>query len=204
MRRTPLALLLALAVTAGGCSTVYYAAMAQLGWARHDLLAERVQQARDSQDQARLQFADALPLFTAAGGPAVGANRLAALRASHDDCADSAALVRTRIAAVETAADAFFGEWNEELGEATGANRARDQQRYDMFRLHYDRLLAAMRDAEAAMPPVLAAMQAQVTALESGQAATPPGASAGDPLVRKLQLAVALADQYIAELESID
>lgn len=206
MRRAPLALLLVLAVAAGGCSTVYYAAMAQLGWARHDLLAERIQLARDSQDQARLQFADALTLFAAPAGAPTGAAQLAALRASHADCAESAALVRTRIAAVEAAADAFFGEWREDIGAATESARAREQQRYDTFRLHYDRLLAAMRDAEAAMPAVLDAMQAQLAAREPGSTAAVPPLPAGDAdrLLRTLQLAVVLADRYVAELEAID
>lgn len=207
MHRPPFALLLALALAtaAVGCSTVYYAIVDRLGWAQHDLLAQRIQLARDSQDQARVQFADALPLFGATGPEPPSAAALAAQRASYDDCSDSAALVRARVAAVADAAEPFFAEWREEIAAAPATSRAREQQRYDTFRQRYERVLAAMRDAQAAIPPVLDAMRAEVAARAAGAAAVPPlPAGDADLLLRTLQLAVALADQFIAELETID
>jgi hypothetical protein len=204
MRRVPPSLLLVLAVLLGGCSTAYYALIAQLGWARHDLLAHRVQLARDSQEEARVRFADALPLFTAA--PTADAARLTALQTSYQACADSAALVHARLAAVDDAADALFAEWGEELANASGAQRVRLEQRSTTLRQHYDRLRAAMGDAEGAMAPVLGAMQARLAALERGGPvpAQPALVGDGDRLLRILTLAVALADQYVAELEALD
>jgi hypothetical protein len=211
MRRLPLALSLAVLLASSGCSTAYYAAMYQLGWAKADLLANRVQQARDAMEQLRTQLLDALPQFAAArtqaGGD--GAARRAALSASHADAVASAALIAKRRAAVEKAANALFGEWQREIAEATDqALRNRRQQRYDSFRPPYDRLLDAMRSAEASLPPVLDAMKAELAALSAAGAASapPPGidSAASDRALRTLQLAVALADQYVAELETID
>jgi DUF2959 family protein len=210
MHRLPLALTLAVLVATGGCSTVYYAAMSQLGWAKADLLANRVQLARDAMDQARIQFADALPQFAAARTQS-GGNRAArqqALSASYADSTASAALVTKRRSAVEKAADVLFGEWQREISDAAdGGQRAKRQQRYDAFRPPYDRLLDAMRSAEASLPPVLEAMNAELAALAAAATSTPPAGvdpAAGDRLIRNLQLAVALADQYVAELENTD
>lgn len=211
MRRLPFALPLALVLATSGCSTVYYAAMSQLGWAKADLLANRVQQARDAMHQAKTQFADALPQFAAARTQSGGdrAARHEVLRASYDDSAASAKLIAKRRAAVEKAAAALFGEWQHEITEAADAGlRSRRQQHYDTFRRPYDRLLDAMRSAEASLSPVLDAMKAALAALPAAGVATapPPGVDPadGDRLIRSLQLAVALADQYVAALETAD
>lgn len=208
MRRPPLALVLVLALALGACSTVYYAAMYQLGWAKADLLANRVQQARDAMDQARIQFADALPDFAAARA-ATGGDRAArrqALAASYEDSTESGALIATRRAAVEHAGDALFDEWLREIAAGDPGQRGRRQQLYERFRPGYDRLLGAMRDAEASLAPVLDAMRAQLAAMAGGGATPATGVTAadGDRLLRHLQLAVALADQYVGELETID
>lgn len=210
MRRLLVALLPLLLVGVGACSTMYYAAMSQLGWAKADLLANRVQQSRDAMDQARIQLADALPDFEKARSASGGdhAVRAEALQASLGDAQENATLIGKRRAAVENAADTLFGEWQHEIASATdAAQRARRQQRYDEFRAPYDRLLDAMRGAEASLPPVLAAMQAEVAALRAapGAAASPgiPAADA-DQAMRTLQLAVALANQYITVLETIE
>lgn len=209
MHRSLASVPLLLLVALGGCSTMYYAAMSQLGWAKADLLANRVQQARDAMNQAHIQLADALPDFekarSAGGDRAV---RYQALRASLDDAQENAALIGKRRAAVETAAQALFGEMQYEIQEAADdAQRARRQQRYDEFRPPYDRLLDAMRGAEAALPPVLTAMRAELAALHAAPATTPPPGvpyADGDQALRSLQLAVALANQYITALETLE
>jgi hypothetical protein len=209
MRR--LALLSLLLLGAGGCSTVYYAAMSQLGWAKADLLANRVQQARDALNQARIQLADALPDFadarTASGDERTARSR--ALAASLADAQANATLIGQRRAAVEKAAGALFADWQREIRDAADAGlRERRQQRYDAFHPAYERLLEAMRGAEASLAPVLAAMRAEVTALRAptAQNAAVPGIAAadGDRAIRDLQLAAALSTQYMLALETID
>ena len=100
-----------------------------------------------------------------------------------------------------------FDEWQHEVASATdAAQRDRRQEEYATMRAPYDRLLDAMRGAEASMGTVLQSMQAELAALHrSAAAAATPGIDpvAGDRAVRNLQLAVALADQYIAELENV-
>ncbi|MBX3024356.1 DUF2959 family protein [bacterium] len=209
MRRPALPLAILVLAGLGGCSTIYYAAMSQLGWAKADLLANRVQQARDAMDQARVQLADAVPDFEEArAAPHGAAVHYQALRASFADAHENATLIRTRRAAVESAAEALFGEWQHEIDSAADPGlRQRRQQRYDAYHAPFTRLLDAMRGAEAALPPVLDGMQAALAALRHPTADTPVPtvpAAAADRALRDLQIAVALANQYITVLETID
>jgi hypothetical protein len=207
MRRTPLLLLLAVLLATSGCSTTYYAAMYQLGWAKADLLADRIQQSRYAMDEAKFQFTDTCQLFRSA--PDAGADHAAAYqdrRESYGESAASAAAVRKRRAAVETAADALFGEWDAQITDSTSAaQRAKRQQHYDEFHAPYDRLLDAMRAAEASLPPALDGMQAQLAAWQTTDTAAPAVNPADcDRAIRSLQLAIALADQYVVELENTE
>src|SRR5689334_14641697 len=117
-RRT--GILFAVLLCVGGCSTAYYAAMSQLGWAKAGLLGHRIQLARDTLDQTRIELADLLPDFTDARnrpnadrGAEYNAlsTRLSALQAN-------AALIPSRRAAVEGAGDALFTEWQQEMASA--------------------------------------------------------------------------------------
>ena len=47
-----------------GCQTAYYATMEKLGYHKRDILVSRVQEARDSQHEAKEQFASALEQFS--------------------------------------------------------------------------------------------------------------------------------------------
>ena len=45
----------------GSCSTAYYSAMEQLGVHKRDILVDRVEEARDSQEEAKVQCSSVLP-----------------------------------------------------------------------------------------------------------------------------------------------
>ena len=208
MRRTPLLLLLAVLLATSGCSTTYYAAMYQLGWAKADLLANRIQQSRYAMDEAMFQFTDTCQLFrscapkrapTTPPSTRIGARAMASRQPVPPRCAE-------RRTAVETAADALFGEWDAQITDSTSAaQRAKRQQHYDEFHAPYDRLLDAMRAAEASLPPALDGMQAQLAAWQTTATAAPAvNPAACDRAIRSLQLAIALADQYVVELENTE
>lgn len=55
--------LVSLAFAAAGCTSAYFATMEKLGWEKRDLLAGRVEAARDSQKHAKAEFKDALEQF---------------------------------------------------------------------------------------------------------------------------------------------
>lgn len=205
------ALLLVLA--AAGCSTAYYAAMEQLGWAKRDILVGRVQEARDSQSEAKTQFTDALQQFRSVvqvdGGDLE--TKYAALSAAYDDSAARADDVRERIAAVRSVGSALFKEWQGEIGEMKDARlRARSQELFRDSQQRYDRMLAAMQRAEASMTPVLDAMKDQVLFLKHNLNAKAVSAMQGTlreiesdvgTLVTELERSIAEANQFITQLE---
>jgi len=51
-----------------GCSGVYYSTMEKLGYPKREMLVDRVQKARDAQEEAKEQFQSALEEFTAVTG----------------------------------------------------------------------------------------------------------------------------------------
>ena len=51
------------AVSVTACSSAYYKTMETVGVEKRDILVDRVEEARDAQDEASEQFADALEQF---------------------------------------------------------------------------------------------------------------------------------------------
>ncbi len=196
-----------------GCSRAYYAAMEQLGWAKRDLLIDRVERARDSQDAARTEFRDALQEFRAVVGGDGGdlQEKYDTVQAAYDDAHARAEDVRERIDAVESVGDALFHEWKGEIAEIRDARlRARSQRLYDDSRQRYARMLAAMQRAEASMAPVLETLHDQVLFLKHNLNARAVAAMRGtvveidadvNRLLRDLEQSIALADQFIRELD---
>lgn len=160
---------LALAVLAGGCSSTYYNAMEKFGYAKRDILVDRVEKAQESQTEAKEQFADALQKFLAVTKADGGQ-----LQRKYDDMSAEfkrsetrAKEVRERIAAVEDVADSLFTEWKQELKQYTNSSlRSESQRQLDATRRNYDNVLKLMRRAADRMDPVLATFRDQVLFLK--------------------------------------
>ena len=164
------ALLLALAtVLSGGCQGMYYGTMEKFGYHKRDLLVERVEEARDSQEDAKEQYTTALEQFTAvvkfSGGDLEAMYRK--LDREFDRCQSKASAVSTRIDSVEKVAEALFQEWEQELEQYKSVDlRAVSERRLLQTRQRYQQLRGAMRRAEARMKPVLVAFGDQVLFLK--------------------------------------
>jgi ElaB/YqjD/DUF883 family membrane-anchored ribosome-binding protein len=162
--------LLALAVLLpASCQTAYYATLEKLGYPKRDLLVSRVQQARDSQQEAKEQFQSALEHFRAVvhfrGGELEA--KYTQLRAELDRSEARAHTVHQRIAAVEEVAEALFKEWEAELAQYTQETLRRASARQlAQTRQRYTPLMRTMKRAEAQMEPVLAAFRDQVLFLK--------------------------------------
>lgn len=160
---------LALAVLAGGCSSTYYNAMEKFGYAKRDILVDRVEKAQESQTEAKEQFADALQKFLAVTKADGGQ-----LQRKYDDMSAEfkrsetrAKEVRERIAAVEDVADSLFSEWKQELKQYTNSSlRSESQRQLDATRRNYDNVLKLMRRAADRMDPVLSTFRDQVLFLK--------------------------------------
>ncbi len=196
-----------------GCQSAYYATMERLGVPKRAILAERVEEARDSQQEAKEQFASALDRFDAVLGLEGGAleDKYRTLAAEYEESAERAEEVRERIRLVEDVAGALFDEWRDELDEYESRElRARSKERLRETRRRYERLVQAMRKAEARMDPVLETFQDQVLYLKHNLNARAVASLAGElsaveadvaALVRAMEASIREADEFIAAME---
>ncbi|MCA1795267.1 MAG: DUF2959 domain-containing protein [Desulfobacteraceae bacterium] len=110
---------LVLAFLSAGCSTTYYAAMEKLGKEKRHLLADNVEDVKDSQTKAKEEFIDALTriqeLYAFDGGELETVyNRI---KSSYDDCSSRADQIESRIARAKSVAKDLFTEWADEIQE---------------------------------------------------------------------------------------
>lgn len=158
-----------MALVGAGCSSVYYDTMEKFGYAKRDLLVERVDDTRKAQSEAKEQFASALEHFLAVTKVDGGE-----LQRKYDDLnkqyarSESAAKeVHERIASVEDVAEALFREWKQELSQYSNPSlRNESQRQLDATRRRYDDLIRLMRRAADRMDPVLATFHDQVLFLK--------------------------------------
>lgn len=156
-------------LVASGCQSVAYQALEKIGIEKRDILSNRVERARDAQDDAREQFASALDRFRAT--VEVDGGELEAvytrLDGEYQTSVRRAEEVSTRIAAVEDVAGDLFAEWEDELAAYSDpALKRRSRVILDQTRERYAQMITAMRRAEQSMTPVLAVFQDQVLFLK--------------------------------------
>ena len=202
------------ALTLTGCQSAYYAAWEKVGVEKRDILVDRVDNAKDSQEDAQEQFSSALEAFSAAvafdGGELEDVYDN--LNGQYQDSVAAAEEVTARIDKVESVAEALFDEWQEELEKYQSgslkrgsAAKLRDTQR------RYASLMSAMRKAESKMPPVLDALQDNVLYLKHNLNASAIGALQGElstikdnvaQLLRQMNSAIAESDAFIASMKN--
>lgn len=163
------AVALGLAALAGGCSSAYYNALEKFGYAKREVLVDRVDDTRKAQAEAKQQFADALQHFLAVTQVKGGE-----LQAKYDELnhefarsEKSAKEVRARIEAVEDVAEELFREWNQELSQYANADlRRQSKNQLEATQRRYDQLMHLMHRAADRMDPVLANFRDQVLFLK--------------------------------------
>lgn len=213
MKRFVLAVsLAAAALSAGGCSSVYYGTMEKFGVHKRDILVSDVKEARDAQGEAKQQFASALAEFTSVlnfkgGSLEEKYNKLDGVLKRSESRAET---VHSRVRDVERVADALFAEWKTELKQYSSASlRASSEQKMRDTRRRYDDLMEAMRKAEGRMDPVLSALRDQVLFLKhnlNAQAIASIRSEIGRvetdvaALVKDMEAAIAEADKFIQSM----
>ncbi|MFH1913684.1 MAG: DUF2959 domain-containing protein [Pseudomonadota bacterium] len=207
------AALLIFALVGAGCSKTYYAAMEKVGYDKREILADRVESARESQQDAKEQFVDALARYRSVvdfdGGTLQ--EKYDILKGEYDRSEAMADTVRDRIASVEDVAGALFKEWEAEIGQYTSATLKRDsQKKLSATKSRYAKLITAMKKASQKMNPVLAAFKDQVLYLKHNLNAKAIAALEGqlgairtdvDALIRDMEASIAEADAFIKTLE---
>lgn len=201
-------------LTLSGCQSAYYSAMEKAGVHKRDILVDRVEDARDSQQDAKQQFKDALERYRSVvkvnGGDLE--QRYEALNREYEASVAAANDVGARIEAVEDVAEALFDEWEDELQQYSNASLKNASAReLSRTRSEYRTLLQRMKAAEKRIAPVLAVLHDQVLFLKHNLNARAIGALQGeyrtlqsnvDQLMADMQRAIDEADSFIRRLQA--
>jgi len=197
-----------------GCSSTYYKTMESFGIEKRDILVDRVEEARDAQDEASEQFADALDQFRSVvafdGGDLEEVYDR--LNTEYERSEAEAEQVSDRVDSVESVAEDLFAEWQKELDQYTRADLRRNSESLLRdTRGRYKQMMQAMRRAERSMEPVLEAFRDQVLVLKHNLNAQAIGSLRNElgsierdtaRLISEMQKAIAEADAFIQSMDS--
>ena len=195
-----------------GCSSAYYGTMEKLGYHKRDLMVNRVESARDAQEDAKEEFESALEKFSSVlqfdGGKLE--DKYDQLKSAYDRSNARAETVRERIESVEDVAEALFAEWEEELGQYSSASLRRSSERkLRQTKRQYAQLISAMKRAERKMDPVLTAFNDQVLflkhnlnakAIASLQTELGSVEAEVNSLIRDMEASIREADAFISSM----
>ncbi|RKR06876.1 hypothetical protein C7446_0875 [Kushneria sinocarnis] len=192
-----------LLLSMNGCQSAYYSAMEQAGVPIRTLVVNRVEAARDAQQEAGDQFSSALERFrSVVQVPESELSRTYdALADEYEASQRAAQAVHQRIDAIEGASEALFDEWQGELDDYHNASyRQRSAAELKQARQHYAEMLDAMHEAEQSLQPALDLMHDNVLFLKHNLNARAIGALA--PEVDRLEARVTrLRQQMHAAIE---
>ncbi|GAA62318.1 hypothetical protein P20311_0086 [Pseudoalteromonas sp. BSi20311] len=185
--------ILSLMLMLSGCQSAYYSAMEKVGVHKRDILIDRVEETKDSQQESQQEFQSALERLTTLinfdGGELQDAyNQL------NDDYESSLAAaneVSSNINKVEDVADALFDEWSDELEQYKSASLKRQSsKKLAATQRQFSQLLRSMRSAESKMEPVLSSLKDNVLYLKHNLNAQAVSAIKGEftNLKRDIQL----------------
>lgn len=197
----------------GGCQSAYYGAMEKVGYHKRDIMVDRVEDARESQEDAQEQFSSALEemqaLLNHDGGDLESAYNKA--KDEYESAQDAADDVTNRIDKVEDVAEALFDEWQTEIGEISKASlRRNSESKLKETRRSYSQLVKSMRRAESKMEPVLTAMKDNMLYLKHNLNAQAIGAIKGEfaslqtdisGLIKEMNKSIDESNKFIASLE---
>jgi flagellar motility protein MotE (MotC chaperone) len=205
---------ISLFILLAGCQSAYYAAWEKVGVEKRDILVDRVEDAKESQEDAQKQFNSALDEFSQLinynGGELQDVYNQ--LKEQFEASEQSAASVTSRIDKVESVAEALFDEWEEELEKYTNNNLKRESQnRLRDTQRRYKSLVSSMKKAESKMEPVLSALRDNVLYLKHNLNANALGALQGEfdgikkeinQLVLEMNRAISKSNSFISSMKS--
>jgi hypothetical protein len=215
MQSRSLATIVLLALlAAAGCSTAYYGAMEKIGQHKRDILRSRIEAGRQDQKDAQEQFKTTYERFAEAanydGGDLESIyNRL---NREFERSEARARDVSDRIVSIEKVSADLFAEWKRELDLIQNRKlRNASAESLRTTQARYGELIAAMKRAEAKMPPVLTAFRDQVLFLKhnlNARAIAALEGTLGDmqndvaSLIRDIDVSIREAERFLDTLES--
>ncbi len=196
-----------------GCASTYYNAMEKIGIHKRDILVDRVEDARNAQEEGKEQFKSALARFTEVlnfrGGDLQ--DKYEKLNDEYERSEEKAEAIRDRIEKVEDVADALFEEWEDELELYTDQKLRRiSGQKLEATRSQYLQLITAMQRAESKIEPVLATFRDRVLFLKHNLNAQAIASLQGElgtiesnvgKLIRDIEVSIKEADAFMEEMK---
>lgn len=176
-----IAICLVLLIT--GCSSAYYSAMEKVGVHKRDILIDRVEDATESQEEAKKEFTSALEQFSSLisfdGGELE--THYQQSKAHFEASEQAAQEVSERIDAIENVADALFTEWQDEIEQYSNQSlKSQSQSKLRQTKSKYRDVIIAMHSAEKKMSPVLVALKDNMLYLKHNLNAQAVGALKGE------------------------
>ncbi len=201
-----LAIMLSL-FTLTGCSSAYYSAMEKVGYHKRDIMVDRVEEAKQSQEDAQQEFTSALEALSVLthfdGGELEDVYNQ--VNDKYLDSEKAAEEVRERIAAIEDVSDALFDEWEQELTLYTSSKLRRSSERkMKDTKNSYNKMLRAMHRAEQRMTPVLNTLRDNTLYLKHNLNASAIGSLQGEfqDLEKDIEYAIAQMNDAIKESDA--
>ena len=210
--RPTVVVLLALLIL-GGCESTYYSAMETVGVHKREILVDRVEDAMESQEDAKSEFENAFEQFSSVVNvpPSELQDTYESLNDAFEDSEAKAEEVSDRIDAVESVSEALFEEWSEEIDLIKDSGlRASSARQLKTSTQQTNELIRAMRRAEARMEPVLNTFRDYVLYLKhnlNAQAvASLKGELAGveadvSSLIADMEASISKAKAFVSEME---
>jgi len=151
------------------CQSAYYNAMEKVGIHKRDILVDRVESARDAQDEAQQEFKSALEELSSVinfdGGDIQSVYDT--LNDQYQSSKEAAEQVTNKIDKIEDVAQALFTEWETEITQYKSAKfKQSSQTQLRQTKLSYAKLVRSMRRSEQKMAPVLTSLNDNVLFLK--------------------------------------
>ncbi|MBE0366761.1 MULTISPECIES: DUF2959 domain-containing protein [Pseudoalteromonas] len=197
-----------------GCQTAYYSAMEQVGVHKRDILVDRVEATKESQQESQQEFQSALERLTTLinfdGGELQSAYNQ--LNDDYESSLSAATDVSRNIDKVEDVAGALFSEWEEELTQYSSATLKREsEKKLKQTQRQFDKLLRSMRSSEKKMQPVLSSLKDNVLYLKHNLNAQAIAAIRGEfkslksdiqSLIDDMNRSIADSNKFIAQMNN--
>lgn len=196
------------------CQSMYFNSMEKFGVHKRDIMKTRVEDARESQTEAKEEFKTTLELFSAvveikAGDLEKTYNKLNKAYESSEARAEE---VRSRIASIESVSKALFKEWEQEIKVINNPTFRRDSEaKLRESRGRYEDMIDAMKSAAEKMDPVLAAFRDQVLYLKHNLNSAAIASIEGEVvkiqddvsvLIKEMEASIAEADEFLKNWQS--
>lgn len=207
------AFLLVLPLLFTGCRSAYYSTWEKLGWAKRDLLVDRVEDARNDQQKAKEQFKTTLQRFQELTGFSGGDLEATykKLNSEYESAKSRAETVTKRVESVDQVAQDMFKEWEKELAEYQSAElKNASRQKLQQTKDRYAPLIAALRRSSDKMQPVLTAFHDQVLflkhnlnaqAISSLQTTSTQIEGEVQTLIKDMEASIAEANKFIDQMK---